>query len=52
MGWQSCTDKSSFTYAILKALTEEYHFSLDTPFQEYPDEIKDDLINWNTRKRT
>ena len=45
MGWQSCTDKSSFTYAILKALTEEYHFSLDTPFQKYPDEIKDVLIN-------
>ena len=45
MGWQSCTDKSSFTYAILKALTEEYHFSLDTPFGEYPDEIKDVLIN-------
>ena len=45
LGWQSCTDKSSFTYAILKALTEEYHFSLDTPFREYPDEIKDVLIN-------
>ena len=45
MGWQSCTDKSSFTYAILKALTEEYHFSLDTPFREYQDEIKDVLIN-------
>ena len=45
MGWQSSTDKSSFTYAILKALTEEYHFSLDTPFREYPDEIKDVLIN-------
>ena len=40
MGWQSCTDPSSFTYAVLKALTEEYHFSLDTPFQDYPDEIK------------
>ena len=35
MGWQSCTDKSSFTYAILKALTEEYHFSLDTPFRVF-----------------
>ena len=45
MGWQSCTDPSSFTYAVLKALTEEYHFSLDTPFREYPDEIKDVLIN-------
>ena len=34
-GWQSCTDKSSFTYAILDALCKEYHFSLDTPFEEY-----------------
>ena len=40
MGWQSCTDKTSFTYAILKALTEEYNFSLDTPFKDYPDKIK------------
>ena len=40
MGWQSCTDPSSFMYAVLKALTEEYHFSLETPFQDYPDEIK------------
>ncbi len=40
MGWQSCTDPSSFTYAVLKALTEEYHFSLDTPFADYPDKIK------------
>ena len=39
MGWQSCTDPSSFTYAILKALTEEYHFSLETPYCEYPEEI-------------
>ena len=44
-GWQSCTDKSSFTHAILKALTEEYHFSLDTPFEEYPKEIYDILIH-------
>ena len=41
MGWQSCTDKNSFTHAILKALTEEYKFSLDTPFEEYPKEIQD-----------
>ncbi len=44
MGWQSCTDKNSFTYAILKALTEEYHFDLDTPFEEYPQEIQDVII--------
>ena len=34
MGWQSCTDKGSFTRAILDALAKEYHFSLDTPFQD------------------
>lgn len=45
MGWQSCTSKGSFTRAILDALTEEYHFSLDTPFEEYPQEIHDILIH-------
>ena len=44
MGWQSCTDPSSFTYAVLKALSEAYDFSLETPFEEYPDEIKHVLI--------
>ena len=44
MGWQSCTDKGSFTRAILDALSEEYGFSLDTPFQDYPKEIHDVLI--------
>lgn len=45
MGWQSCTDPSSFTYAILKALTEEYHFSLETPYKDYPEDIKYVLIH-------
>lgn len=44
MGWQSCTEKSSFTRAILDALCEEYQFDLETPFQEYPKEIHDLLI--------
>ena len=44
MGWQSCTDKGSFTHAILEALSKEYDFSLDTPFEEYPDLIHDVLI--------
>ena len=44
MGWQSCTDKKSFTYAILDALCKEYNFSLDTPFKDYPKEIHDVLI--------
>lgn len=36
LGWQSCTDKSSYTRAVLDALAEEYDFSLSTPFCEYP----------------
>ncbi len=44
LGWQSCTDKGSFSRAILDALAKEYHFSLDTPFEQYPQEIQDVLI--------
>ena len=43
-GWQSCTEKSSFTRAILDALAEEYQFDLATPFQELPEEIQDMMI--------
>ena len=45
MGWQSATDKKSFSGAILAALAEEYGFSLDTPFKEYPDSVKNIIIN-------
>ena len=45
LGWQSCTHKGSFTRAILDALSEEYHFSLDTPFEQYPKEIQDIIIH-------
>ena len=44
LGWQSCTDKSSYTRAVLDALAEEYDFSLSTPFGEYPKKIHDILI--------
>ncbi len=44
LGWQSCTEKGSFTRAILDALAEEYGFDLDTPFEEYPQKIQDILI--------
>lgn len=44
LGWQSCTDKSSYTRAVLDALAEEYDFSLSTPFCEYPKKIHDVLI--------
>ena len=45
MGWQSVTDEGSFSRAIMKALADEYNFSLATPFKDYPDEIKDIIIN-------
>jgi excinuclease ABC, A subunit len=45
MGWQSVTDEGSFSRAIMKALADEYNFSLSTPFKDYPDEIKDIIIN-------
>lgn len=50
MGWQSCTDKGSFTRAILDALAKEYHFDLDTPFEEYPQEVQDVLIHGTNGK--
>ena len=50
MGWQSCTDKSSFTRAILDALCNEYGFDLDTPFEKYPKKIHDVLIHGTNGK--
>ena len=50
MGWQSASKKGSFTRAILEALAEEYHFSLDTPFEEYPEEIQNILIHGTNGK--
>lgn len=44
LGWQSCTDKGSYTRAILEALAREYDFSLATPFRDYPKKIHDILI--------
>ena len=45
MGWQSCTDPSSYTYATLKALSEGYGFSLDTPYKDLPKEIRHMLMH-------
>ena len=45
MGWQSCTDPSSYTYATLRALAEGYGFSLDTPYKDLPKEIRHMLIH-------
>ncbi len=45
MGWQSCTDPSSYTYATLKALSEEYKFDLSTPYQDLPKKIRNMLLH-------
>lgn len=44
LGWQSANDGKSFANAILKALGKKYNFDLDTPFEDYPQEIHDILI--------
>ena len=45
IGWQSCTDPSSYTYATLQALAKEYKFDLDTPYHELPKKIQHMLIH-------
>ena len=43
-GWMNSKDEGSFTHAMLVALSEAYHFSLDTPFQDYPPEIRSIIL--------
>ena len=50
IGWQSCADKGSFTNATLQALCREYHFDLETPFEEYSEEAKNVLIHGTNGK--
>lgn len=51
MGWQSAAKEGSFSRAILDALAEEFHFDMDTPFQNYPQEIQE-LLLYGTGTRT
>ena len=50
LGWQSCTDKGSYTRAVLDALAREYDFSLDTSFEDYPQKVHDILIHGTNGK--
>ena len=50
MGWQSCTDPSSYTYATLAALSEAYGFDLHTPYEQLPEEVRDMLMNGADRE--
>ena len=49
MGWQSSSEKGSFSHALLEALALEYNFSLDTPFRELPKDVKDMLVYGTSR---
>ncbi|MDO5291611.1 MAG: excinuclease ABC subunit UvrA [bacterium] len=51
LGWQSSSDPGSYTHCLLEALAKEYEFSLDTPYEELPDKIKDMLINGTNGKK-
>ena len=46
-GWQSCNDPSSFTYAVLKAISEEYKCPklMETPINKLKESVYDCLIN-------
>ncbi len=44
VGWQSAAKKGSFSRAVLDALGEEFGFDMDTPFQDYSQEIQDLLV--------
>lgn len=50
-GWQSCNSKGSFTNALLQAMSKEFHFDLDTPYEDYPDDIKDILVHGTNGKK-
>ncbi len=50
MGWQSCNDPSSYTYATLAALAEAYQFDLHTPYEQLPEDVRDMLINGADRE--
>lgn len=45
IGWQSCTDKKSYTRAILDALAKEYGFDLNTPFNQMSEEARNIILH-------
>lgn len=46
MGWQSCTDPKSYTYATLRALHEGYGLPLDTPIDDLSEDMKNCFLRW------
>ena len=44
LGWQSCMNKGSFANAILVAMSQKFGFSLDTPYKDLPEDVRNMLM--------
>ena len=51
LGWQSVTDKGSYTRCTLEAVAKEYGFDLSTPFEDYSEEARDVILHGTQGKR-
>lgn len=51
LGWQSVTDKGSYTRCMMEAVAKEYGFDLTTPFEDYTEEVRDIILNGTRGKK-
>ena len=51
MGWGSSGKEGSYTHAMLEGMAERYGFNLDTPYEEYPDYVRDLIENGTKGER-
>ena len=51
-GWQAAHKKGSWANSVLEALSKEFNFSLDVPYESYPKEIRDLLLYGTDRSVT
>lgn len=51
LGWQSVTDKGSYTRCMMEAVAKEYGFDLTTPFEDYSEEVRDIILNGTRGKK-
>lgn len=51
LGWQSVTDKGSYTRCMMEAVAKEYGFDLTTPFEDYTEQVRDIILNGTRGKK-
>lgn len=51
LGWQSVTDKGSYTRCMMEAVAKEYGFDLTTPFEDYTEQVRDIILNGTQGKK-